>query len=56
MGRSRRTGGGLPTVRGPGRKSKKQKEPLLPRNLQRAKSREGEFACLRGCSLSSTVL
>ena len=34
MGRSRRTKSGPPTVRGPGRKSRKQQEPVLPRRLQ----------------------
>ena len=41
MGRSRRTSSGPPTVRGPGRKSKKQKVPLLPRSLQ-AKDKDGK--------------
>ena len=45
MGRSRRTRSGPPTVRGPGRKSRKQREPVLPRNLQeRAREHSESFS------------
>lgn len=45
MGRSRRTRIGPPTVRGPGRKSRKQREPVLPRNLQeRAREHSESFS------------
>ena len=47
MGRSRRTRSGPPTVRGPGRKSRKQREPVLPRNLQERAREHSESFSLR---------